>query len=85
MSFASMVMIAMNVSVAASAEEEQAEMERILEDMKQFREQGNWIAVKENANVFWDSQIRTNIRDACLGCRSGKQSRRRFQCEGPIG
>ena len=47
MSFASMAMIAMNVSVAASAEEELAEMERILEDMKQFREQGNWIAVEK--------------------------------------
>ena len=47
MSFASMVMIVMNVSVAGSAEAEQAEMQRILEDMKQFREQGNWVAVEK--------------------------------------
>lgn len=47
MSFASMVMIVMNVSIAGSAEAEQAEMQRILEDMKQFREQGNWVAVEK--------------------------------------
>ena len=32
---------------SGSAEAEQAEMQRILEDMKQFREQGNWVAVEK--------------------------------------
>jgi hypothetical protein len=32
---------------AASVEEEQAEMARILEDMKQFREKANWVVVEK--------------------------------------
>ena len=38
------LMVFVQVASAASVEEEQAEMARILEDMKQFREKANWTA-----------------------------------------
>ena len=49
------------MSVAGSAEAEQAEMQRILEDMKQFREQGNWVAVEKSISVSWAFQRHTNL------------------------
>jgi hypothetical protein len=41
------LMVFVQVASAASVEEEQAEMARILEDMKQFREKANWTAVEK--------------------------------------
>lgn len=41
------LMVLVQVASAASVEEEQAEMARILEDMKQFRENANWAVVEK--------------------------------------
>ena len=41
------LMVLVQVASAASVEEEQAEMARILEDMKQFREKANWTVVEK--------------------------------------
>ena len=45
MSIIPTIVLISSVAFADSAEAEQAEMERILEDMKQFREQANWVIV----------------------------------------
>ncbi len=41
------LMVIVQTASAASVEEEQAEMARILEDMKQFRENANWTVVEK--------------------------------------
>ena len=41
------LMVLVQAASAASVEEEQAEMARILEDMKQFREKANWTVVEK--------------------------------------
>ena len=45
MSIIPTIVLISSVAFAESADAEQAEMERILEDMKQFREQANWVIV----------------------------------------
>ena len=41
------LMVFVQVASAASVEEEQPRMARMLEDMKQFREKANWAAVEK--------------------------------------
>jgi hypothetical protein len=54
MSIVSTIVLISSVAFADSAEAEQAEMERILEDMKQFREQANWTIVDKKYGQLLD-------------------------------
>ena len=54
MSILATVVLVSSVAYADSAEAEQAEMARILEDMKQFRESSNWVAVEKRYQQLSD-------------------------------
>ena len=58
---------------AASIEEEQAEMARILEDMKQFREKANWTAVEKRYQQLSEfSKAEPTVEMYLLGAESSR-------------
>ena len=67
------LMVFVQVASAASVEEEQAEMARILEDMKQFREKANWSAVEKRYQQLSDfSKAEPTVEMYLLGAEASR-------------
>ena len=73
MSILTTVILVSSVAYADSAEAEQAEMARILEDMKQFRENSNWVAVEKRYQQLSDfSKAEPTVEMYLLGAEASR-------------
>lgn len=73
MSILTTVVLVSSVAYADSAEAEQAEMARILEDMKQFRENSNWVAVEKRYQQLSDfSKAEPTVEMYLLGAEASR-------------
>lgn len=73
MSILTTVVLVGSVAYADSAEAEQAEMARILEDMKQFRESSNWVAVEKRYQQLSDfSKAEPTVEMYLLGAEASR-------------
>ena len=73
MSLLATVILVHSVAYADSAEAEKAEMTRILEDMKQFREKGNWEAVEKRYQQLSDfSKADPTVEMYLLGAEASR-------------